>query len=171
MNSKQKNILLIVVILFFLVLSYIFGVSKTLAERKAYKELLEQEKFVVEIPKLLSTQSKQEKNLDSILSSMNLSSNSIENDLLRLLNVESKVNNVRTYDFNEAHIFSNDSIGELLTFPFVLEGDYNGILKTVYEIEHKNNFGEIIHLNLEKKKNYKTRKEFLTATVFLQRIE
>ncbi|QLG46769.1 hypothetical protein [Costertonia aggregata] len=171
MSSKQKNMVLLVAILFLLFLSYSLGISKTLEERKKYLALVEQENFVGEIPKLLSTQTKQEKYLDSILGAMNFNSNSIENDLLRILNLESKINNIKILDFNSAHLSSSDSIGKLITFPFTLEGNYDGILKIIYEIEHKNNFGEVMHLDLEKKKNYRTRKEFLTATVFLQSIE
>lgn len=171
MNSKQKNIALVAVVLLLLFFSYSFGIAKTLAERKKYLALAEQESFVGAIPKLLSSKAKQEKQLDSILTAMNLSSNSIENDLLRVLNLQAKSNEVKILDFNSPHVSVKDSIGAVLTFPFTLEGNYAGILKVIYEIEHENNFGEVIHLNLEKKKNYRTRKEFLTATVFLQSIE
>jgi len=171
MNSKQKNIVLLIVIALLLFTCYSFGISKTLEERKKYKTLLQQERVIEEIPKLLSSQSKKEKYLDSVLSAMNLSSNAIENDLLRVLNIEAQKNKIKILDFNSPHIFTKDSIGKVLTFPFTLEGSYNGILKTVYTIEQKNNFGEVVHLNFEKKKNYRTHKEFLTADVLLQSIE
>ena len=170
MNSKQKNIALFVAIGVGLYFCYSLGISKTLDERNTYRTLLEKEHFSQEIPERLSILSKKEVYFDSVLHAMNLSGNSIENDLLRILNIEAKKNGVKVLDFNNPHTFSKDSIGKVLVSPFTLEGSYTGILKTLYAIEQQNNLGEVVHLNFEKNKNYRTRKEFLTATIFLQNV-
>ena len=56
------------------------------------------------------------------------------------------------------------------TYSFILNGNYADILKVIHPIEQKGNFGEIVHTDFQKKKDYRTRKLTLEATVFVQQL-
>lgn len=98
---------------------------------------------------------------------MNLEDTSLQNNLLRVLNEEALLNNLDIIDFNQPHIHLNE-LNETHTFTFKLKGGYVDILKTIHALEQKGNFGKIVHLNFEKKKNYRTNRFSLNATVFIQ---
>ncbi len=170
MKSKTKNNILIGIILIVLFLCYKFSISNTIAIKKEYNKLVKQEIIFKDIPKQLSLYSNKEIYYDSILKTMNLGDTSIENNLLRILNTEAKTTTFKIIDFNKPHTYrTEDNVYN--TYNFTLQGEFNSLLKTVYKIEQSNTFGEIIHLNFQKKKNYNTRKNFLTATMFIQNIK
>ena len=58
----------------------------------------------------------------------------------------------------------------LKTYSFTVKGSYANILKLIYKFEQHGNFGKLISVNFEKKKNYKTGKVNLECKIFLQKI-
>jgi len=170
MKSKNKNIFLLIAVIVILFLCYKFSISNTIAIRKEYKNLIKQESIFNDIPKQLSLYANKEIYYDSILNTMNIGDTSLENNILRLLNVEAKKGNFKIIDFNNPHVYQTQD-NTFNTYNFTLQGNYTSLLKAIYTIEKKNSFGEIIHLNFQKKKNYSTRKNFLNATVFIQNIK
>lgn len=170
MTSKtKKNSLIFAVVLTFLI-CYQFAISNTLDLRKEYKTLAKEELLFKDIPKQLSILSGKQQHYDSILNKMNLGNTSMENNLIRAINTAAEQHQLKVIDFNRPHIYL-DKGTEMNTFDFTLEGGFTNILKSIYAIEQKGNFGEIVHLNFEKKKNYSTRKNFLNATIFLQQVK
>lgn len=168
MNSKRKNILLLIVIFIMAYACYIFAFKPTIAMKSSYHQLdLEQQRFK-DIPTQLVLLKKKDLYFDSILNKMNLQHTSIENNLLHALHVEAKKNDLKVMDFNSPHVYINDQ-QELNTFIFTLEGSFQDILKSIYHLEQQGNFGKVAHVNFEKKKNFRTRKTFLNATIFIQR--
>ncbi len=169
MKINTKNKLLFLGIAILLLASYKLAINKTMWMRGEYKRLeLQVDKFK-DIPKKLSILEQKNSYYDSILGEMNLVDTSIQNNLLRTINQEAGKNAIRVMDFNQPHV---SQMGEntLYTYSFNLNGNYTDVLKVIHTIEQKGNFGEIVHVNFEKKKNYKTNKNSLGATIFIQQV-
>ena len=73
-------------------------------------------------------------------------------------------------DFNQPHQYEMGD-NSLHTYSFNLNGNYTDILKVVHTIEQKGNFGEVVHIDFQKKKNYRTNRYNLGATVFVQQVK
>lgn len=170
MKIDTKNKLLFLGIAILLFASYTLAIDKTFLLRKESQRLETQVAQFKDISKTLSILAQKDTYYDSILGKMDLVDTSIQNNLLRTINQEASKNNLKVMDFNKPHIYT---IGEnnLHTFSFNLNGNYTDILKVIHAIEQKGNFGEIIHMDFEKKKNYRTNRYSLGATVFVQYIK
>lgn len=170
MKSSSKNNILLGSIVLALFICYKLAIQKTIVFRNEYQELVTETSSVKEIPRQLAVLKKKEKYYDSILQNMDLEDTSLQNNLLRVLNEEVLLNNLDIIDFNQPHIHQNE-LNETHTFTFKLKGEFVDILKTIHALEQKGNFGKIVHLDFVKKKNYRTNKYSLSASVFLQIIK
>ena len=150
--------------------SYQFAINKTILLRKESKRLnLEVEKFK-NLPNKLSLLNQKNAHYDSILGKMDLVDTSIQNNLLRTITQEGVKTNTQVMEFKQPHLYQ---VGDnsLHTYSFNLSGNYKNILKVVHMVEQKGNFGEIVHVDFQKKKNYKTNRYSLGATVFVQQVK
>ncbi|WP_411032362.1 hypothetical protein [Spongiimicrobium sp. 3-5] len=170
MKSETKNIVLLSGLILSLLLSYEFAVSPTLKLRREYHSLIQENLLYKNSPKQISVLLSQQKENDSMLQKMNLGSSSMENNLLRILNLQAEKRNIKIMDFNDPHIFDNN--GSLVnTFDFTLQGDFTELLKTIYDIEQKNGLGEITNIHFKKQKDYRKNKELLISRILMRRIK
>ncbi len=95
---------------------------------------------------------------------------SIQNNLLRTLNQEVMDKKAKVISFNKPHHFEMGS-NSLYTYSFQLSGEYNSILKVIHSIETQGKFGDIVHVDFQKKKNFATNKSNLGVTVMVQQIK
>lgn len=167
---KKKHIALLALLLLVLLLSYKLAIAKTLAMRNEYLSLKREQQQFENASQQLSLLHKKERALDSVLQSLNLSNTSMENRLLHLVNREAEKHAVKVIDFNPPHSFEANGTA-FITFTVVFRGSFTAIVKTLYAIEVQSHFGEIVHINFEKQKNYRTSKNFLEAEVFIQKLE
>ena len=167
LTDKNKNILLIIGFILALVLCYQFAISKTLDTKKQYNTLKHQEELFKNTPKQLGLLKQKQKYYDSILVSNKLDGTSIQNNLLKTINISADVNNLKVVSFLEPHVIAN---GDLIikTYEFTIEGDYNSILGLIHQLEQQTKFGEIINVHFEKKKNYRTGRYYLQAKILLK---
>lgn len=170
MNSKTKNLVLVAAILVVVLLCYQLAISKTFQLKNDYKNLQAEQALLENAPEKLSLLVKKQVHYDSILNKMNLGNTSMENNLLRVINIEAEKNKLKLIDFNDPHT-AEVNANQINTFDFVLQGGFTALLKTIYALEQENTFGEVVHLHFEKKRNYRTRNNFLEARVFVQSIE
>ncbi|MGX1931326.1 hypothetical protein [Flagellimonas sp. 2504JD4-2] len=167
---KNKNTMLLLGLFLVLLLCYKLAISTTLDLRKESLSLSEEERLFDNVPQQLSLLSKKEVHLDSLLQQLNLNDTSLENDLLRTVNREVEKNNLKVIDFNPPHVSElNGTITN--TYNFTVRGPFNAIVKLIYTLEQQANFGQIAHLDFRKQKNYRSRKNYLEATVYIQRFE
>lgn len=169
-NFKNKNILLLLLFLLALLLCYKLAISNTLTLRKEYLSLKKEEQLFNNIPQQLALLSKKEMYLDSALQKLDLNNSAMENNLLRVVNKEAAKNNLKVIDFNAPHT-SAEGNNNVMTYIFTLEGSYTSILKIIHDLENKRNFGNVAHLSLEKKKDYRRRRTYLQVLVFLEQIK
>ncbi|GAB5566060.1 MAG: general secretion pathway protein [Winogradskyella sp.] len=167
MNKKQKNIILIIGFIVALFICYKFAIRNTFEEMDKYNSLTKEIALSKSAPKQLSLLKQKEKYYDSILDKYKLNGSSIQNNLLRTINAFAKQNKLKVVSFLEPHtILKNDLT--IKTYVFTLEGDYEDINKLVYLLEQETKFGEIINFHFQKKKNYRSGKNYLEARVLLK---
>lgn len=169
-SFKNKNTLLTLGLCLVLLLCYKLAISKTLDLRKEFISLSEEEQRFTNVPQQLSILSKKEVHLDSLLQQLNLNDTSLENDLLRTVNREVEKYDLKVIDFNPPHVSEiNGTISK--TYNFTVRGSFNAIVKLLHTLEQQANFGQIVHLYFKKQKNYRSRKNYLEVTVFIQKLE
>ncbi|WP_143070739.1 hypothetical protein [Flagellimonas taeanensis] len=167
---KNKVFALLVGFVLVLMLSYALAISKTMHMRKEFHALEREQQQYNNLSQQLLLLHKKEVYLDSTLQSLNLDNTSIENNLLRVVNQEAERNHLKVINFDPPHVHEMAGT-QSKTFNFVLRGTFIDILKAVHSIEMQSSFGEVVHLNLVKQKNYRTGQDFLEATVFVQKLE
>ena len=167
MTNKQKNIALVVGFVLVLILSYQLAVAKTFEQKKQYKTLQQEVLLFENAPKQLSLLKQKQRYYDSILTSYQLDGSSIQNNLLSTINTYADQKNLKVISFLEPHNMDKNGL-VVKTYDFTLEGNYNSIIGLVYTIEQKTKFGEVIHLQFEKKKNFRSGRYYLQARVLLK---
>jgi len=167
MTQKTKNIILVSSFAVLLLLSYKFAFSKTIETKIAY-DILEKEAVIFDnLPTQLSTLKRKEKYNDSILTEYQLSGNSIQNSMLKTINTYAEQHNITLSNFVEPHQIQRDDL-KINTYQFSLEGSYNEMITLIHQLEQNTKFGEIINLDFKKRKNFKTGRFYLQASVLLR---
>lgn len=171
MSLQQKNIALLAGFIILLWLAYILSISKTFEIKNKYSTLNDQKEVITNIPQQLNYLNQQNAHYDTLLEENKISTtSSFQNNLLQIINSFSDANALKIVAFNEPHTFiKNDAI--LKTYSFRVKGNYGNILKLIYEMEQGANYGKLISINFDKKKNYKTNRTFLECQILLQRVE
>ena len=105
--------------------------------------------------------------LDSVLTKLSLNNLSVENSLIRFLDIKSKEFSTTLVDFNPTHSVSLEN-GVLSTYNFKLQGNFTDLLNVLHRIENESKFGELSHVSFIKSKNIRTKKTFLQVDVLLQ---
>ena len=170
MKLTKKNKYLIFGILAMLVISYKLALENTIVAKMRYSENVEKQASISNLPKQLSMLSQKEQFLDKQLQELNLEDTSMQSSLLKFLNKQVRQHKVKVIDFNSPHIITTEN-EEIATYIFNLEGGYTNILKTLNSLENNGSFGSITHVGFEKKKNYRTKRTYLQAEVFLEQLK
>lgn len=169
MNSKQKNSALLLGFFIALFIIYKFSIQNTFDVRKKYNQLLKEKELLTNAS--LKIKYLQEKNfyLDSVLQSKNVSiENSFQQTILQNVSIFSSKENIEIINFTKPHsIIENETIIETLSFE--LKGEFIPLLKLINYLEQEQ-FGKLLSVHFEKKKNYRNNKPYLTTTVYLQKV-
>ncbi|MCK0115029.1 hypothetical protein [Gelidibacter sp. F63206] len=137
--------------------------------KSTYDKLLKEESYYKDAPKTLSILKQKERYYDSLLTKYRLNEGSIQNILLKSINEFAVENNLKVNSFLEPHYFTDQDL-MIKSYQFILEGDYNSIINFVYQLEQKTKFGEIINVNFEKKRNFRTGRDYLQAVIILRSV-
>ena len=169
MKQHHKNIALIAGFVLAILLAYSLAFSKTAALKQA--TIAKEEAQVLEqgIAGNLKRLEQKELAIDSLLKSYNIKSNSIHNSLLQYLNSQTVSSTIKVVDFQPPHVEQLEHRA-LHSFIVRLEGSYPDLIKTIHQIEQEYNFGKVVHLNFEKKRDYRLKKDRLFCDLILQTI-
>jgi len=170
MRLDKRNKALIAGCVLLSIMAYKLAISKTWQARREYKDLRTKSLATGNLPQQLALLSQKKQYYDSVMAQMDLGDTSVQNNLLRAVNEEAQKRQVKVMDFDPPHVHASGE-HDLLTHSFVLNGNYTDILQVVHHLESKGNFGEVVHLDFEKKRDYSKRKPFLEAVVFVQHFE
>lgn len=170
MNNKQKNIALLVGSVLSLFVIYQLAIKKTVASKKAYTELQKEKNLLDNASERIKYLKQKNNYLDSILKKNDVAIyNSFQQTLLKKISDFSSEQNIEIQSFNEPHISSENQTTKE-TYSFSVKSDFISILQLINHLE-KQRLGELISIHFEKKKNYRTRKDYLVATLYLQKMK
>lgn len=167
MTKKTKMIVLLVGFLLALLLCYQLAISKTVALKKEYNSLKQQELLFKNTPKQVSLLKQKKTYYDNLLSKYQLNGSSVQNNLLKTINAFADSSKIKVVSFLEPHIINKNDL-KISSYQMTLEGDFNAILKLIYILEQKTKFGEITNLHFEKKTNFRMGKKYLQARLLLK---
>lgn len=167
MRNKTKNILLVGGFVLLLVICYQFAIKNTLQEKERYNRLKAEETLFDNIPRQLQTLHQKNKYYSDLLAKYQIGETSMQNNLLKNINKNAQELDIKVIGFNEPHIAEKNGL-KINTYSITLEGNFNDILILIYGLEQKTRFGELVNVHFIKQKNYRTRKDYLQATIMLQ---
>ncbi|WP_298900958.1 type 4a pilus biogenesis protein PilO [uncultured Psychroserpens sp.] len=167
MTQKTKNIALVCGFILLVIIAYKFAFSNTLETKQEYKALKNEAVAFDNLPMQLSSLKQKEKYYDSLLTKYQLKDNSVQNSILKTINTYADSTGLKVSNFIEPHQIKQGDLS-VNTYQFTLEGHYNAIITLIHRLEQNTKFGEIINLDFQKKKNYKSGKHYLQAHVLLK---
>jgi hypothetical protein len=167
MTQRNKNILLVIGFLLLVVVAYNFAFSKTIDLKKRINTLEQKTESIESFALAAATLEKREKFADSVLNKNNIKNSSIQNNLLEFLNILSSDGNFTISDFNEPHTFSENG-ATITSYQFTLKGNYNEVLQVIYSLEQKYNFGRVVNVHFEKKRDYRKERDYLECSVIVE---
>ncbi len=169
MKTKQKNRVLFVGLLLLFLIAYQFAFKKTFdLKRELTKQVTQKEQMLVSQEKL-QIRHQENRYLDSILSSNDLSVDlSFEQTLLDKIDRLRKEHKVRLRSINEPHYFLADG-ATIESYTIELTGDFRNLMLFSSDLE-KLRLGSFSSVDFSKKKNMKTRKQEIICQILLQRL-
>lgn len=169
MSYKKKNRILIVTSILLLVFIYKFSIANTLNYKRKHKELLQEKERIDNSASELSMLRKQSVYLDSVLQKENISvNNSFQQILLKKINDFKKGNTLELIEFLNTITVKDNGVTTQL-YPIVVKGNFNELLSFLNYIEQQG-LGEIKNYKFFKKKNYRTRKDYLQLELYVKKV-
>lgn len=168
MKRTHKNLVLLMCFVLSLTLCYRLALEQTLKLKKQHKHLVSEATLLKSTPQHLVLLKQKEKYYDSLLTEFKWVGHSIQNSLFKVINSYADKNNLKVISFLKPHQIKVNNL-VVKTYDFTVEGDFNTVNQLVYLLEQQTNFGEVISLIFEKKKNYKTDSYNLQTRVLLKR--
>ena len=169
MRISRKNKILLAAILVLFFVSYKLAIEKTFGVRGDYLRLKSKSEQTKDLPAQIAFLAAQNRHYDSVLTTANFMETSVQNNLLRMINMEAEKNKVKILEFNKPH-YHEEGEQQIYTYNMKLSGSYAAILITIHSIEAHGSFGDVVHIDFEKKINYKTNKYTLGAMIFVQQV-
>jgi len=170
LSYKQKNKYLLICIGIFGLLIYTLNIKKTITEYKEYKKLNRQLEVLKDAPQLITQFQQKLVVLEQKIGNDRVQEWKRNNNLLEVVTDFCHQYNIRLREFPEPVVtYQNDYA--LMTNVFKVQGRFVNLLKLAYMIEQEYQKGKIVSLKFEKKKNRKTRRIVLEATIYLQNIK
>tara|TARA_B110000091_G_C13819664_1_gene479953 strand:+ start:297 stop:821 length:525 start_codon:yes stop_codon:yes gene_type:complete len=168
MNNKHKNSALLVGFLLILVFSYVFSIQKTLGLKSELKHLSIDKEIMMGANETILGLQQENYYLDSILKQKDISfENSFQQILLKKLNDFSKRTSMDIISFKQPHIYS-DKTTILMSYEFQVKGNFKSLLQLTNTIERQQ-LGELISVQFEKKRNYRNNRNELTGLFYIQK--
>ncbi|UGU18138.1 hypothetical protein LS482_09685 [Sinomicrobium kalidii] len=170
MTARNKNIAAVAGFILALILCYVLAISNTIRTKREYNTLKAEEALFNNIPGQLSVLNEKNAYYDSLLRKFRIGGTSMQHNLLKAVNRNAEELDLKVIAFNEPHIFEKDGL-QVHTYNLTVEGGFNDILAFVYRLEQQTGYGEVVNLYLEKKKNFRTGKEYLQAQLLIRNFD
>lgn len=113
---------------------------------------------------------KQLQEIESVFGEKEERSNNYQQVLLEAISNYCSRNNVVLREFPTPAVF-NEQDFSVETNLVVVEGSFNNLLNLVYLLEQKNKSGKIASIQFQTKKDFKTKQQALTASIYIQNIK
>ena len=166
MTAKKKNILLLVGFVLMLFTSYQLAFKKTFSLKTDVERLQKEIAMFENTPASIARLEVQQTYYDSILRVNKVTDASEQNSLLQAINAFGNDHDLNVVNFLEPHRFKNEDL-TVTTYECSIEGDYNGLIQLLQELENNPRFGDVSHVRFEKKKEPRTRRVYLVVTLLI----
>lgn len=152
MKLNNKNKILIIISILFVIIAYKTAISKTFYYYALFNNTKEQLKNSENEKKALGFLYAKNKKLDAILNENDSPKHSInyQNYLLKTISNLSEKNNVKILNFEEPEILSTEK-EKISHYKFSIEGNFNNALIFLNQLENKPFIGKLLHFSTEKK--------------------
>lgn len=136
MDSKQKNITLLIGFLAMLFLTYRLAIRKTILAKRTYADLQKEKELLDNASQKILFLQQKNRYLDSLLKQRDVSiHNSFQQTLLKKINDFSLSDKqIEIQSFNQPHVYTNNQITKE-TYVFSMKGSFMSILRLVNHIE------------------------------------
>lgn len=169
MKQKNKNIILVVLFVFILMLVYKLSITKTIALNNDVENLQKEYSVAQNLTSSFAILNQKERALDSIIKTQNIKDGSVQNNLLEIIQSTSKNNEITISEFNEPHLFTEDN-QTIESYSFKLKGLFDDLQEVIYTLEQKYTIGSIKHFRFEKKKDFRQNRNYLECFIVLSRV-
>ncbi len=166
LTYKHKFLVLIGVFLLLIVASYKMSLKRTFETRASLLETESKLKQVKESGLDISQLKQKELFLDRQIGS----AEDVELVPHLIIDFISQYNKVKISNIDTEHQYADTNF-MIYTNRVTVEGDYNNLIRLLYDLELKFNSSRIINAKFFKKKNYKLRKEQLFLELTFQNYE
>jgi len=170
MKQRHKNIVLIVGFVLILMLGYRMTIAKTLVLKAEVTQLQTEAKALTNLDQRTSNLEQKERYLDSILAQKNLTNNSLQNNLLSFLTKESDKSGFSISEFKEPHVIVKDNLTQT-SYQFTLKGTYKHLEKVLYQLEQRESFGRLVHIDFKKERDHRKGRDFLEVAVIVRTVQ
>jgi len=168
MNSKQRNIALVVGFVVMLLISYRFAIKKTFDLGVKIEKLGKDKALLDNAEAQIQGLKMEEQYLDSILQSNDLSiENTFQQTLLIKVTQFTEKHKLKLISSNEPHSFVADG-ANLLTYEVEVKGSFRNLMLFANDMEQQR-LAKVSSLQFIKKRNYRTRRNYLVCKLLLQR--
>ncbi|QMU65037.1 MAG: hypothetical protein GKR88_12570 [Flavobacteriaceae bacterium] len=151
-----------------LIISYHFSYKKTIEVKNVVGKLRKEKSLLENAGSRIVSLQKENRYLDSILQSNDLSiENTFEQTLVQKITQFATKNNLKIVAYNTPHLFAlNDT--HLLSYIVEIKGSFRDLMLFANYIEQQR-LAKLTSLTFTKKKNYRTRRNYLSCKLVLQR--
>ena len=167
MTYLKKNIILVLVFVFVVFIAYQFSIKQTFELKDEYQNLKNLNSNTTQIKNNIRQLSAHKTYLDSVVKANKITSTNLQNELLITLNRICEINRCKISKFEEPHTFQRDDIDQIY-YNFALQGNYEQIVKSIYDLEQGKNLGQIVSVDIKKEINYKLNKTYLEADILIK---
>lgn len=170
MKLNNKNKILIITSILFVIIAYKTAISKTFYYYASFNNTKEQLKNSENEKKALGFLYAKNKKLDLILKNNYSQQNSIthQNYLLKIISNLCEKHKVKIVNFEEPEVLSTEK-EKITHYKFSIEGNFNNVLIFLNQLENKAFIGKILHFSTEKKMNYKKNNIEIISTIVLEK--
>ena len=167
---KQRNMGLVVITIFMCFIIYQRSIKKTLLLVDDCHKMEQQITSAKASSGMIGQLQREIKHYDQLIGDAEKSSNEIQQDLMDSISNYCKRNNMIITEIPEAHSYSENSYMSI-TNQVNIEGDFVNLLKLTYNLEQQFSGAKPLSVKYYSRKNTRTKKTKLYATIYFQNIK
>ncbi|HXD93104.1 MAG TPA: hypothetical protein VNX01_07805 [Bacteroidia bacterium] len=170
LTFKNKNRIFLLLMVATLFLMYKLVVSKTVRAYQDYEYLKKQSSLSKDIDTRIDKLDQHLNSIKTIFSSSIVTDNNAQEKILEMVTSYCKGKPLLLKEFPKTVLKETDGFMVELNY-FTVEGDFKNLLSLVYTLEQKVKVGKVASVNFMVKENLKTKRNELTATIYIQNLK
>lgn len=169
LTYSTKNKLLIAGAFTLLYLIYVFALKKTVDVYTEYEGSKDKIELIANAPQRTGELEKELQEINARIGTHQLPGIKTRQLLLELVSNYCQKNKAVLREFPDSETMEKEGL-LVETNRFTVEGNYNTLVKLVYLMEQEYKIGRVASVKYQLKKDFKTQKMALTATMYIQNI-